>query len=264
LLLYNRGAAGLQGGTMRQLGHPREALAGVALVAALFAGYVGASLVASAEAASSANPPATETAIETEPTTPPQPSPDPAPPEPPKPVTRPSPKAKTVTHAKPKPAPAGTNPAPVPAAQTPPHVSRPPAVANARLTQTPKRRYAPQKTHVATPTHASRPVNRNPLLQPRRHKQRKAAVPRAKPAPKAPSDVEAAAVVSRDTDRRAFVIAGLVVASLLLLIPLALPAMGARFTSVGRAVMDHQTDLLLAGIATLLVTAVVFFLTQGA
>ena len=95
-----------------------------------------------------------------------------------------------------------------------------------------------------------------------------------KASPKARSDVKAASVFhiapesasisSRDTDRRAFVIAGLVVASLLLLIPIALPAMGARFTSVGRAVREHQTDLLLAGIALLLETAVVFLLTQGA
>jgi hypothetical protein len=240
---------------MRQLRHPREALAGVALVVALFGGYVGASLVASAEAAPSAKPRATQTAIETEPTTAPQPSPDPAPPEPkpaPKPVTQSSPKAKTVTHGRPKPAPTGTNPAPVPTAQAPPHVSRPSPVAK------------PRQTYVATLTHPSKPVNRNPVVQPRRHKQRKPTAAPAEPASKAPSDVKAESVVSRDTDRRTFVIAGLVLASLLLLIPLALPAMGARFTSVGRAVMQHQTDFLLAGIGTLLVTAVVFFLTQGA
>jgi len=224
-------------------------------VAAVVAGYVGATLVASVEAAPSAKPTATQTTIETEPTTAPQPSPDPAPLEPkpaPKPVTQSSPNAKTVTHGRPKPAPTGTNTAPVPTAQTPPHVSRPSPVAK------------PRQTYVATLTHASKPVNRNPLVQARRHKQRKPAAAPAEPSSKAPSDVKVESVVSRDTDRRAFLIAGLVVASLLLLIPLALPAMGARFTSAGRAVMQHQTDFLLAGIATLLVTAVVLFLTQGA
>jgi uncharacterized integral membrane protein len=75
---------------------------------------------------------------------------------------------------------------------------------------------------------------------------------------------EGAPISSRDAGRRAFVIAGLGIALLLLLMVATVPVTSARFTWAGRAVMEHQADLLLAGITALLVTAVVFFLTQGA
>jgi hypothetical protein len=41
------------------------------------------------------------------------------------------------------------------------------------------------------------------------------------------------------------------------------PATAARFTPPGRVLMDHQTDLLLIGIALLLLTALLFYLTNA-
>jgi len=63
--------------------------------------------------------------------------------------------------------------------------------------------------------------------------------------------------------RRTLVIAGIGFAALLFLIVLAVPATAARFTLPGRVVIDHQTDLVLAGVGTLLLTGLLFAVTGG-
>ena len=49
--------------------------------------------------------------------------------------------------------------------------------------------------------------------------------------------------------------------ALLFFIVLAVPATAARFTPPGRVLMDHQTDLVLIGVAILLITALLFAVT---
>jgi hypothetical protein len=104
----------------------------------------------------------------------------------------------------------------------------------------------------------------------RRHK----AVKKAVVVPKVKTQVKAANVVhvagvptaavttnSSDAIRRSFVIAGIGLAALLFLLVLTVPATGARFTPPGRVLMDHQIDLVLVGIAVLLLTALLFAVT---
>jgi hypothetical protein len=47
------------------------------------------------------------------------------------------------------------------------------------------------------------------------------------------------------------------------LLVVTVPATAARFTPPGRALMDHQTDLVLIGVALLLLTALLFYVTSG-
>jgi hypothetical protein len=209
------------------------ALAGAAIAAVLAAGYVSVVYAAPAGSATSAGP--------TDTTPPPEttPSPDPAPPLP-KPASKPAPK--------PVPKPATTYHAPV-------HHSTP----------TP----APQPTYTPAPVvHHSQPKVVNRL----RHHVR--AHKRAKPKPVvvAPKvhEVKHAAVVNvaavptaattsgGDAVRRWLTIAGVGLAAILFLLVIALPSTAARFTPPGRVLMDHQTDLLLVGIAVLLLTGVLF------
>jgi hypothetical protein len=72
--------------------------------------------------------------------------------------------------------------------------------------------------------------------------------------------VPTAAVATNQTDavRRSLVIAGVGLAALLFFVVLALPATAARFTPPGRVLMDHQTDMVLIGVAILLLTALLF------
>ena len=62
--------------------------------------------------------------------------------------------------------------------------------------------------------------------------------------------------------RRGLVIGGIGIAALLFLLVVAIPATAMRFSAPGRIVMDHQTDLVLSGIATLLLTALLFLVTK--
>ena len=77
--------------------------------------------------------------------------------------------------------------------------------------------------------------------------------------------VPTAAVATNGSDalRRSLVISGIGLAALLFLLVVTVPATAARFTPPGRVLMDHQTDLLLIGIALLLLTALLFYLTNG-
>lgn len=60
---------------------------------------------------------------------------------------------------------------------------------------------------------------------------------------------------------RVFFIGGMTFAAFLFLLAAAVPGTPVRFTAPGRLVMAHQTDLVLAGIAALLLTAMLFLLT---
>ena len=210
----------------------KYALAGAAIAAVLAAGYVSVGFAAPAGAASSAGPTDTEPPPET------TPAPDPAPP-PPKPAPKPA--------AKPAPKPA--------------HVYHAPLQSSA---PTP----APQPTYTPPPVqHVTKKVVHHARAHKRR--QKPAAV-----APKVRAQVKHASVVKingvptaavatnpSDAIRRSLVIAGIGLAALLFLLVLAVPSTAVRFTPPGRVLMDHQTDLVLVGVAILLLTALVFALT---
>jgi len=110
--------------------------------------------------------------------------------------------------------------------------------------------------------------------RPKRHKKAAPVAVKPKPAPKPKVDVKpvssvrvggvAAAVATNESDaaRRTAVIAGLGIAALLFLIVVTVPATAVRFTAAGRSVMDHQTDLVLTGVATLLLTSLLFLVTK--
>jgi hypothetical protein len=76
-------------------------------------------------------------------------------------------------------------------------------------------------------------------------------------------DVPTAAVATNASDalQRSLVISGIGLAAILFLLVLAVPATTARFTPPGRVLMDHQTDLVLTGLAILLLTALLFAVT---
>jgi hypothetical protein len=218
----------------------KYALAGAATAAVLAAGYASVGFAAPAGAASSAGLTDTEPPPET------TPAPDPAPP-PPKPAPKPA--AKPAPKAAPKPA----------------HVYHAP-VQNSAPTP------APQPTYTPPPVqHATTKVVHDARAHKRPHKRVQHVVPK----PKVEAQVKDASVVkingaptaavttadASDAIRRSLVIAGFGLAALLFLLVLAVPATAARFTPPGRVLMDHQTDLVLVGVAVLLLTALVFAVT---
>jgi outer membrane biosynthesis protein TonB len=178
--------------------------------------------------------------------TPTTPAPDPAPP-PPKPKPPPKPASKPA--ASPKPAPVYHAP-----------------VQHSTPAPSPQPTYTPPVVHHSTPkvVHRARPHKRahkrpKPVaVAPKVHQVKHAAV------------VQVAAVPTADTTaggdavRRSITIAGVGLAAILFLLVLAVPATAARFTPPGRVLMDHQTDLLLVGIAVLLLTALLFAVTGNA
>jgi hypothetical protein len=56
-------------------------------------------------------------------------------------------------------------------------------------------------------------------------------------------------------------IAGVTFAALLFLLAAAVPGTPARFTPVGRVVLEHQQDLVLVGVAAFIITVFVYLLT---
>ncbi len=83
------------------------------------------------------------------------------------------------------------------------------------------------------------------------------------PVTKVDVGARAAALAPADDDaaRRVVVIVGLGFAALLFFLALVVPATAVRFTVPGRTLMDHQTDVVLAGVATLALTAILFAVT---
>lgn len=80
-----------------------------------------------------------------------------------------------------------------------------------------------------------------------------------------PAVRQAAAVTSTssDTNQRGFVIAGLGLAAVLFLLVAAVPSTAARSTTAGRVVVYHRVNLLIAGIVSLLSTAILFAMSGG-
>jgi hypothetical protein len=210
-------------------------LAGAAIAAVLAAGYVSVGYAAAG--AASAGP--------TDTTPPPEttPSPDPAPPRP-----KPAPKPASKPSAKRAPKPATTYHAPV-----------------QHSTPATQPTYTPP-THPATKARVVHHV--------RRHKRRHKAAQPVVTTPKVKAQVKDASVVhinavptaaaatsASDALRRSLIIAGIGLAALLFLLVLAVPVTAARFTPPGRVLMDHQTDLVLVGVAILVLTALLFAVT---
>ena len=170
----------------------------------------------------------------------------------------------------PDPAPAPVKPKPKPVSKPAPVYHAPAPVYTPPVRTTPARTYTPP---TYTPTHVTR--HSTPKVTHHRkhvrHRRRKHVVAKPLPQPKpqpvptiAPiqTGAETAAIpTSGDGVRRSLVIAGVGLAALLFLLVVTIPATAARFTAPGRVVMDHQTDLVLAGVATLLLTALLLAVT---
>jgi len=219
------------GGRQLRGSNGKRVLASVAIAALLAAGYAGA-----ARADDAPPPPAATT-----------PSPDPAPPLP-----------------KPKPA-----PPPKPAA-TPARVSHTPAQVPVPA-QAPAPAPAPHPAYTPPVVqHVTRKakVVRHTRAHARRHKTRRAVVvPKVRAQVKHATvvhiaGVPAAAIATNGSDvaRSPLVISGMVLAALLFLLVVTVPSTAARYTPAGRVVMDHQTQLVLAGVALLVVAALLFAL----
>ena len=220
-----------------------QALGGLVLVLALAGAGAGLSFATPAHAL--------EPAAATDTGTTPQPSPDPAP---------------TPAPSKPKPKPV-SKPAPKPVHHTSTPVYRAPVHTTT---------YTPTYTPSYTPTHATPTtpaVTHHARKKHRRHVAAKPKLaplvqPKPKPTPIVHINVGSptAAVTtgaSGDSARHLLVIGGMGFAALLFLIVLTVPSTPVRFTAPGRVVIDHQADLVLTGIATLLVTALLFAVTGG-
>jgi hypothetical protein len=195
----------------------------------------------------------TDPAPEPEPTTPTVPAPDPAPtpapaPKPaPKPTPKPAPPPAPVSHS--APAPTYTPPAP---SVTPAPSYTPPVVSHS----TPKPRRAHRARHHKKHAHAI-----------------KKPVPKADTAPTStqpfaggPLEAEpaAATVDPRSTVdfATALLLGGIVCALFLIVVATWVPASRARWSTPGRVVLEHQTDLVVTGLAALIVTAVVYMFAR--
>ena len=248
-------------GNARRLGPARARIVFLSVLAAclLVAGYAATLFSAPNGVA------AVAATTETEPVPEPDPAPDPAPaPPPPKPAPKPAPTPAPRPAPKPAPRPA-PKPAPTPA-------SRPATAYHAPSTRTAA---APQRTYSQPVVPRAKPKVVHHRKPSRRKIVKRAAVKRAvvKLPPKAEvksanvvrvADVPAAAVTTDNGDaaRQALLIGGLGVGALLFLLVFAVPATAARFTAPGRSVIDHRTDLMLTGVATLLLTAMLFLVTK--
>jgi hypothetical protein len=226
-----------------------QALGGLVLLLALAGAGVGLSFATPAHALEPSAAADTDTTPTT--STTPEPSPDPAPtpaPSKPKPVSKPAPKP--VVH----------------------HSSTP--VYRAPVHTTTTRSYTP----TYTPKHATHTTPAVTHHTRKKHRRHVVAVPKPKPVPEVQVQPTTTTIphinvgsptaavtnpTSGDSLGRALVLAGIGFAALLFLIVLAVPATAARFTAPGRVVIDHQTDLVLAGIATLLLTGLLFAVTGG-
>jgi hypothetical protein len=203
----------------------------------LAAGWASVAVAVPRPVAAAAGP----TDTEPPPTT--TPAPDPAPPAPkPQPAPKPNPQPTPSRTYRP----ATTYHAPVPAPSPTPRVTYTPPVAH------------PRATAVKKPVHRLR-KHRRPVkhvaVAPKPHLQLKhASVVRI-------GGVAAAATTTTngaDQLTRIIMVAGIGLAALLFTIVLTIPATAVRFTPPGRMLMDHQTDLVLVGVALLLLTALLF------
>ncbi|MDX6413891.1 MAG: hypothetical protein QOH23_1301 [Gaiellaceae bacterium] len=181
-------------------------------------------------------------------TTAPAPDPAPAPTPKPKPTPRPTPT--------PKPTP---RPAPKKIASTPaPSYTAPTTTYSARV-------------HTAPPAKTTKRIKRHVV---RKHKKVKTPAPMTTSIPEltsptpeviVPVPVGARSAITQTKGDAAVTsilfVGGVSFAAFLFLLAAALPGTPARFTPVGRVVIDHQQDLVLVGLASFVITIFVYVLT---
>jgi len=176
-------------------------------------------------------------------------------------------------------APTQTEPAPDPA-PTPKHTSKPAPKPAPKSAPVPHRTYtAPTRTYSApsyTPappaatTHPTKP--RVTTKQKKKRPSKKSAVTTSTPVETTPTPAvlvpvpvgakRAASETTGDpTMTSVLFIAGVTFAALLFLLAATVPGTPARFTPVGRVVIEHQQDLVLVGVAAFVITVFVYILT---
>jgi hypothetical protein len=224
---------------VRRLGVRRKAFAGAAGCLALLA--AGAMLAFAVAAGASPGGLADTT---TEPVaTEPEPVPDPAPA--PKPAPKPKATPKPVQSTAPKPtysAPTRTYSAPT---YTSPRPALTPKSTKQHVVQKPKRHHKKANKPAVTTTAATATTSLPSVLIP---------VPVA--AKRAPSRANGEAMLTS-----VLFIAGVGFAALLFLLAATVPGTPARFTPVGRVVIEHQQDFVLVGVAAFVITVFVYILT---
>jgi hypothetical protein len=220
--------------------HDRLTLAVVTVVATLVGGAGFALGTGDSKAAPAA---ARDDTTPEPPTTAPTPDPAPVPPpKPPKPAPKPAPKPH-VTHSTPAPAPSPTP------------------------TTTP----APSYTPPATTTHVTtRHTRHKPARHHRRRHTKKAVLHGIQPRPAAtvlpfaggpiaatPAAVTTAANAEKNP-ATILLLSGMVAALVLIVVATWMPATRWSATAAGRMAIDHKMDLVITGIATFLITLVVY------
>jgi hypothetical protein len=225
---------------VRRLGVRRKAFAGVAGCLALLA--AGAMLALAVAAGASPTVLADTT---TEPATEPVPVPDPAPAPAPKPTPKPKVTPKPVQNTAPKrtySAPTRTYSAPT---YTPSRLALTPKATKRHVVQKPKRHRTKAKKPAVTTTVAPATTSVPSVVIP---------VPVA--ARRAPAPVDGNGMLTS-----VLFIAGVTFAALLFLLAATVPGTPARFTPVGRVVIEHQQDFVLVGVAAFVITVFVYILT---
>jgi hypothetical protein len=178
--------------------------------------------------------------------------------------------------------PVATEPEPVPdPAPAPKPASKPKVTPKPVQSTAPKRTYsAPTRTYSAPTYTASRPAltpqstKRHMVQKPKRHhkKAKKPAVTTtvATATTSLPSVLIPVPVAARRAASQAngeamvtsvLFIAGVSFAALLFLLAATVPGTPARFTPVGRVVIEHQQDFVLVGVAAFVITVFIYILT---
>jgi hypothetical protein len=215
-----------------------KALAAIAGVLALLAAGATLSIVVTAGAAPLGSLDDTTVPVTTAPAPDPAPAPAPKPKPKPKPTPKPAPKKVVTTPSRSYTAPTSTYSAP---AYTPPRST---------TTKRPKRHVVRKhkKAKKPAPVTTSIPELTTPTPA--------VIVPVAVGARRGTTQTKGDALVTS-----VLFIGGVGFAAFLFLVAAALPGTPARFTPVGRVVIDHQQDLVLVGLAAFVITVFVYVLT---
>jgi hypothetical protein len=171
------------------------------------------------------------------------------------------------------------DPAPVPAPKPQPTPKPTPKPPPKRVASTPSRSYTPPPRTYSAPTYQTpQPATTKRVKRHAVRKHKKARKPQpapmttsirelTSPTPSAIAPVplgahSAGTQTSGDAVLTSILfISGVSLAALLFLLAAALPGTPARFTPVGRVVIDHQQDLVLVGVAAFVITIFVYVLT---
>jgi hypothetical protein len=224
---------------VRRLGVRRKAFAGAAGCLALLAAGAMLAFAVAAGASSGVLADTTTEPVVTEP----EPVPDPAPA--PKPAPKPKATPKPVESTPPK----RTYSAPTRTYSAPTYTPSRPALTSQstkrHVVQKPKRHHKKTKKTAVTTTAATATTSLPSVLIP---------VPVA--AKRGPSRANGEAMLTS-----VLFIAGVSFAALLFLLAATVPGTPARFTPVGRVVIEHQQDFVLVGVAAFVITVFVYILT---